>query len=108
MADNYAMSPEQVDALNRENRELLERSLHAAVMGKISEPDANGWMPIESAPKDVQILAYEPEYGWLLASWCHDRWLIKSSGNFWARLPGSVTLTRWQPLPKPPVSEASK
>lgn len=69
-----------------------------------SEPDANGWMPIETAPKDQQILAWEPMYGWLLVACNFGQWEIKTSGNFWVDLPKSVTLTHWQPVPRRPTT----
>lgn len=77
----------------------------------MNKPDANGWMPIESAPKDgtrvliwqgeAYVAWFEREYAWVShgGAWISERY--RSDTYEYAP-------THWQPLPKPPVSEASK
>lgn len=78
---------------------------------------ADGWLPIETAPKDgTRILAWcvhetakyskDPiKEGWagaVIASWTE----FNKGGWVWNGHAG--TFTGWQPLPPPPVSEAGK
>lgn len=66
-------------------------------------PDANGWMPIETAPKDwSDVLLHVPDL--------ESDWRTECEGYFDAdaelwRAPAFdvVTPTHWQPLPKPPT-----
>jgi hypothetical protein len=66
----------------------------------------DGWMPIETAPRDTEILlawwATWPERGWKIESgWagrsnsCHPD---SGASNGWLH----GTATHWQPLPPPP------
>jgi hypothetical protein len=78
----------------------------------MSEPDANGWMPIETAPKDgTKILLWmvhqNAKYsadpvseGWeapVTAEW------IDHNGGGWTWYGLCGKPTKWQPLPNPPV-----
>lgn len=89
----------------------------------MSAPDENGWMPIETAPRDgTAVWIAHPEgvgIGYcepanMLWSF-EDRWCVKAfvrpydreegetrpddiAGTYWR-----VDPTHWQPLPKPPV-----
>jgi len=76
----------------------------------MSAPDANGWMPINSAPKMQVVILFavtDVEGGvvknWKMGSGCyligHDAWewqgrVLKDYEH---------QPTHWQPLPKPPV-----
>jgi hypothetical protein len=60
------------------------------------------WQPIETAPYGIQILAWEPDYGWLLVVKKNDGFEQKSSGNFWVATPSCIKFTHWMPLPAPP------
>lgn len=69
----------------------------------MSEPDANGWLPIETAPKDGWILAYLS--GARLGSRIHcarmvdgDMRIVGTGFGF-----DAPPATNWQPLPAPPV-----
>lgn len=83
----------------------------------MSTPDANGWMPIETAPKEGS--EYSPRFGpAILLATDHGSMAIgyrDENGGGLSRAPGWVCLqthhllytqrwTHWQPLPKPPVS----
>ena len=76
-----------------------------------AECDANGWRPIETAPKDgTVILVALPEPICTIINWSvrrvatayfqaqgHD-WVVE--GNWATR--NHLDLTHWQPLPEPP------
>lgn len=78
----------------------------------MSEPDANGWLPIETAPKDgthvlgvfdfdfddvVGEVVYYPNW---VPNQFHD-WLWSTPADTFP-----VSPRHWQPLPKPPVSQS--
>lgn len=64
----------------------------------------SGWRPIETAPIGMQLLVWEPMYGWLIASMSSfdGKWRLKSSGNYWMDCPKVVEFTKWMPLPEGP------
>ena len=70
----------------------------------MSAPDAYGWMPIGSAPKDwSDVLVYAPGLDAKQQKVCeafysdvNEAWLAPAFGV--------VKPTHWQPLPKPPVT----
>ncbi len=90
----------------------------------MSAPDANGWMPIESAPKDgSEVLGYRDDCGVLLMRWIapcdfltdlelidldHDTTYTENwfYADFLAggRIEGDEVPTHWQPLPGAPVA----
>jgi len=81
--------------------EIAANALSAA------KTDRDGWMPIESAPKDTPVLVFvpvnRPERRILL---CH---LSDDCG--WGITGGAVLLARptyWQPLPSAPVKQEGK
>lgn len=69
--------------------------------------DANGWMPIETAPKDgTEIWAYTPERGGIQfktlwgPDYCKDGWgPIDSCCGYYE----DMKPTHWKPLPDPPA-----
>lgn len=85
----------------------------------MSEPDANGWMPIETAPKDGDaVLLYKPDERrvgeYTLAGYFDEdgpyagKWVAcngKPLGYFsdWEGKDQGYP-THWQPLPKPPTT----
>lgn len=83
----------------------------------MTKPDENGWLPIETAPKDGAELS--PRFGpIILLATPDDSWAIgyrDEEGHGPAREPGWICIqshrplytqgwTHWQPLPKPPVT----
>ena len=67
----------------------------------MTTPDANGWLPIETAPMDgTDIL------GWFPGARCPHGMSFDRRWKAWHSIPGRYTCrpTHWQPLPKPPVS----
>ena len=82
--------------------------------GKEYQPDANGWYPIECAPKDgtvINLFYNNVVYAglWQLATenpmdgetW---PWLVLDSEITHNALDRKAP-THWQPLPKPPVTQ---
>lgn len=70
----------------------------------MSAPDANGWMPIETAPKDgtdVLVTSREPLTSSQpqIAGYFDDGWFSEHAP--FTRIEG---LTHWQPLPEPPTT----
>lgn len=73
----------------------------------MSAPDANGWMPIETAPRDgtdIIVLRpmckpneYIPQVG---VDWWGKRY--NAGRGAWAKSNSSTQPTMWQHLPKPP------
>jgi hypothetical protein len=62
------------------------------------------WQPIETAPKDKDILLYCPEYKgiYIGQSWtAYDE--EENYTYFWVSQIGEVYPTHWQPLPEPPT-----
>ena len=71
-------------------------------MTDLPPPDANGWRPIESAPKHELIVLTDRGY-FIAGFWNHDRWMAGYNSNgMEVRL--TLTPTHWRPLPKGPVS----
>ncbi len=68
--------------------------------------DKNGWMPIETAPKDgTRILVYVCDSGRVTEAWfCEDTGLWPHDDPYSEEYePCNVGLpTHWQPLPPPP------
>ena len=60
--------------------------------------ELNAWQPIETAPKDKNILVYDPGYGQLVVIWSkfYSRW-ITVFGRKLTQPP-----THWQELPDEP------
>lgn len=71
-------------------------------MSDLPPPDANGWRPIESAPKHGLIVLTDGGY-WIAGFWCRVRWMagFNSEGM---QVTIHLTPTHWQPLPEGPVS----
>jgi len=81
-------------------------------------PDANGWMPIETAPKDGTAILVAgtnrngaPMLGeayWHVNPDGRDDvgfwWANTDPGDYYACQIDEGALTHWQPLPKPPVA----
>lgn len=64
-------------------------------------PDANGWMPIETAPKDgtdfLALCSYQRKHHQMVGCFAPKGTFVSWPGR-WDYRP-----THWQPLPKPPV-----
>lgn len=72
------------------------------------EPDANGWMPIESAPKDGSEILVCVTYNLSSDEWETMTWVDwEAPPHIWpvyrSRIDIPFPPTHWQPLPKPPV-----
>lgn len=74
------------------------------------------WQPIETAPKDKEILLFCPFRGVVRGSWRRDEY-AKKPRPYWThdreRLWGirgtrEDQPTHWQPLPKPPLPSAGE
>jgi hypothetical protein len=61
------------------------------------------WQPIETAPKDKQILIWSPMYRVCHVEWCNARWMIvhDSGDPYYQVIPDDAT--HWQPSPEPPT-----
>ena len=73
--------------------------------GRMSDADAETWQPIESAPKDQEILVYTRPWGPIIAT------LSEEFGEWLSRMQVPVSIkeenelpTHWRPLPEPPES----
>jgi hypothetical protein len=57
----------------------------------------SNWQPIETAPKDGKILAYDPDFGLQV--------MVFSDGFWWDTIDSILKTipTHWMPLPEPPV-----
>jgi hypothetical protein len=68
----------------------------------------SGWKPIDSAPKDEEILVYTQSWGPIVAV------LSEEFGQWLSRMQVPVTITaeeaptHWQPLPSPPRDTAER
>ena len=69
----------------------------------MSDGEGSGWQPIESAPKDQEILVYTRTWGPIVAL------LSEEFGAWLSRMQVPVSIgeedekpTHWQPLPAPP------
>lgn len=85
--------------------------------GTHSPMDENGWLPIETAPKDdTPVLVWADAEGWrgqfarVCASYHRGMWRVygpilgEPDGDGRSRQwLGEVSPTHWQPLPNPPV-----
>lgn len=78
----------------------------------MATPDENGWMPIETAPKDgTKILTYAPIIppiknrfgGDASAKIVINERRTTNGGHQWWHSRADQQPTHWQPLPKPPV-----
>lgn len=65
----------------------------------MTEPDAHGWRPIATAPRDGLFLGWLRIGGYTLAYRHRGAWRFGPKGEI-------VDLTRWQPLPAPPEDAA--
>lgn len=70
----------------------------------MSNDPSRGWQPIESAPKDREILVYTRPWGSIIAL------LSAEFGEWLSRMQVPVSIkedeelpTHWQPLPEPPA-----
>ncbi|WP_408015527.1 DUF551 domain-containing protein [Rhodovarius lipocyclicus] len=63
-------------------------------------PDNNGWLPIESAPRDgTFVLLWDRVVGLLHGWWDGKHWVHSWDSEI---IPGQRDLTHWRPLPTPP------
>lgn len=71
-------------------------------------PDATTWQPIDSAPKNTEILVYTKPWGTIIASFSEE------FGEWLSRMQMPVSIrddqelpTHWRPLPDPPGGAAA-
>lgn len=72
---------------------------------KTHTPDANGWLPIESAPKDGSLILLNVKRRFpsiIPARWRNDLLNQCWDGDGWWGHDDDAT--NWHPLPKPPVA----
>jgi hypothetical protein len=72
----------------------------------MSGADANGWMPIASAPKNVKwalTWGCPHEYGELDGETPSVQFSKRLGGGWYSREWGTHHPTHWQPLPEPPI-----
>ncbi len=123
---NFAMMLQQRGervVIDSETSSIIPR--HPADAGKV---EGDGWLPIESAPKDgTEILAWRKDCGQFIASYTScsafpmseaeldllDEETLFKEGWFtqWPqalRLEGSEAPTHWRPLPAAPASEGAE
>lgn len=69
----------------------------------MTEPATSAWRPIDSAPKDVEVLVFTKPWGAIIARYSEE------FGNWLSRMQVPVSIredeempTHWQPLPPPP------
>lgn len=75
----------------------------------MTEPSPASWRPIDSAPKDTEVLVYTRPWGAIVASYSEE------FGNWLSRMQVPVSIreenempTHWQPLPPPPDGAADE
>jgi hypothetical protein len=83
----------------------------------MSTPDANGWMTIETAPKDGRSVLIAENIGtrWCVAEGHYVRKYRQRKGTWYGvrdygddEFSQPYKPTHWQPLPKPPVAALSQ
>lgn len=100
---------EMVDSVNQTNQAMgnMLNDLEAKVKELEAKVEGNGWLPIETAPKEgSQILIFEKrvykldEEEMFIARWIEDGWYIGDNDDVdcWAENP-----THWMPLPELPT-----
>jgi len=65
------------------------------------------WQPIETAPKDVEVLVYSSDKGITVARYDYGFWGAQLGGRTvydQYEVPEFVKATHWMPLPAPPIS----
>ena len=90
---------------------LMQDELVARIAANAKRDIPTGWQPIETAPKDDEILLYgrynSDSQGYMprpmVGRWgtFHKRWEIHAGSRF------GIRPTHWMPLPAPPQGEAS-
>jgi len=104
----------------------LIREQHAALAAPQPNAAADGWMPIETAPKDGTEIDLFSRHGhreagaaWGLpphecgemGRYCDSEWHDYEPGwvtDFWGEPQPDSEFTHWRPLPAPPTLSASK
>jgi hypothetical protein len=77
-------------------RDLLKKAL--ATLDRVIEGD--GWLPIESAPRDgTLMLCYLPYNGGFITQ---TYWHVDGREGVWFDESGEICPTHWRPLPTPP------
>ena len=71
-------------------------------MTDLPPPDANGWRPIECAPKDGLIVLTDGGY-WIAGFWHYGKWSAGWNCND-VQVSIYLTPTHWRPLPEGPIS----
>ena len=76
---------------------------YTAALALLDAPEAEGWRPIETAPKDGTMVTLFPDFKGRVSQ---GRWFKgKRSGGRWATCPYNYVAnpTHWMPLPNPPA-----
>ena len=85
-------------------RRLVELDAARAALESAGQVRGDGWLPIESAPKDgTTIIVFRPNANnkYILRV-SADRWLEIDGRGVWAKSNASTQPTHWQPLPVSP------
>ena len=91
------ISEERLKELSLKYKSSLVKRLFIYLIAKECT-ELNAWQPIETAPKDRNILVYDPGYGNLVVIW-------SEFYNLWITVFGRKLTeppTHWQELPKDP------
>jgi hypothetical protein len=96
-------------------RDLLNRAADA--LARSSEQAAQGWQPIETAPKDGTPVDLFSQYG---RRWCNYRWDKQIRRGMWSDAAYAhrvwhdrpcmyeASVTHWMPIPSAPVSGSTE
>lgn len=85
------------------------KNIEAIDAALLAHPEAHGWQPIETAPKDEDVLLYLPDDGETEVAVGHEaegNWYPQDVSTLGGR-PFPFQPTHWQPLPPPPTSSGA-
>jgi|GEM_PF-3473714 len=87
---------DHIELFNTEAALELFSDAAAAIRALSSQPVADGWLPIETAPKDKQILGFGPKVGRHICSYYSGQWQKSEMSASFQLSRNAITL--WHPL----------